>query len=273
MTNLRRSSQALLALVCAFLLLGGVSEPALSATQKRPQAYNADVHYDLTYILAVKAGFSKADAEKVAKCNEGVDDDQSTVATALGTGDSASSNFRFHFVKKETLSDLWHNKIKSGKNLCNLGVFLHAVQDNFSHRDHLKNGHHGLSYDPDYTHKDTAKARRMAYNTYRLLIFYRWYDSGKKVKLGGQVRKNVSAVEQYVSQEYPKIEQQLDLLRWLKVERTKRPWVLQLYGYIRYVNGAHETMGIKVPESKGVQSLKSEGAKLEIFQAAKEGSK
>lgn len=262
----RRKAVALLSLVCVFALLSAVTGAALSAPEERPPSYNADVHFDLTYILALKSGFSAADAEKIAKCNQGTDDDQSTVATARGVLSKTSANFRYHFVKKATLSDLWHKKIKTSTNLCNLGVFLHALQDNFSHRDYLERGEHGISYDPDYTHKDTAKARRMAYNTYRILLFYRWYQNNKQLKLGGQVRKSVKDMESYFLSEYPKIEQQLDLLRWFGVQRTGGAWVLQPIGYIRYVNAAHKTMGINVPESKGVQSLKTEGATLEIFE-------
>lgn len=261
------SGVGLLSLLCAFVLLSVVTGSALSAPEERPPAYNAGVHFDLTYILALKAGFTAADAEKIAKCNQGVDDDQSTVATAGGVLSKTSVNFRFHFVKKATLSDLWHKKIKTSKNLCNLGVFLHALQDNFSHRDSLDKGHHGVSYDPDYTHTDTAKARRMAYNTYRILMFYRWYQNKKQLNLGGQAQKSVKAMESYIFGEYPKIEQQLDILRWFKVQRTRGAWVLLPVGYIRYVNPAHKTMGVNIPESKGVQSLKTERATLEIFQA------
>ena len=262
----RRRWQCLFALVCVLMLAWGSGGRALSTPSGNPRSYNADVHYDLTYVLALKAGFTPADAEKVAKCDQGVDDDQSTVATASGTLSKTSSNFRYHFVERATLSDLWHKKIKTTSNLCNLGVFLHALQDNFSHRDHLADGHHGLSYDPDYTHKDSAKARRMAYNTYRSLLFYRWYQNNRRLQLGGKVITDVKGLESYIFAQYPKVEQELDLLRWLAAERTDKPWVLVPVYYPRYVNAAHKTVGVGIPASKGVESLKAEGAKLEIFQ-------
>src|SRR5688572_2777459 len=44
------------------------------------QAYEADIHYSTTYVLARAVGWSKADAQTIASANQGVDENQDTVA-------------------------------------------------------------------------------------------------------------------------------------------------------------------------------------------------
>jgi hypothetical protein len=44
------------------------------------QAYEADIHYSTTYVLARAAGWSEADALTIASANQGVDENQDTVA-------------------------------------------------------------------------------------------------------------------------------------------------------------------------------------------------
>lgn len=54
------------------------------------QAYEADIHYSTTYVLARAAGWPGADALTIASANQGVDENQDTVA-ALEV-DSVSSS-------------------------------------------------------------------------------------------------------------------------------------------------------------------------------------
>src|SRR4051812_25985959 len=44
------------------------------------QAYEADIHYSTTYVLARAVGWPQADALTIASANEGVDENQDTVA-------------------------------------------------------------------------------------------------------------------------------------------------------------------------------------------------
>ena len=44
------------------------------------QAYEADVHYSTTFVLARAVGWSEADALTIASANQGVDENQDTVA-------------------------------------------------------------------------------------------------------------------------------------------------------------------------------------------------
>ncbi len=131
------------------------------------QAYEADIHYSTTYVLAMAAGWSQADALTIASANEGVDANQHTVAalemdTAPGptlagyvTGSlrQAEKNLKFHCFSKtrgqagQIAADV--RKVMSGhfaevpdhdedprKNvvrLIALGVALHCQQDAYSH--------------------------------------------------------------------------------------------------------------------------------------------
>src|SRR5690349_24860277 len=80
---------------CASLL---VSLQAMTVAR----AYEADIHYATTYVLARAVGWSKADALTIASANQGVDENQATVAALEADSTLASSlhqaekNLRFH---------------------------------------------------------------------------------------------------------------------------------------------------------------------------------
>src|SRR6185295_3289120 len=44
------------------------------------QAYEADIHYSTTYVLARAVGWPEAEAVTIASANQGVDENQDTVA-------------------------------------------------------------------------------------------------------------------------------------------------------------------------------------------------
>jgi hypothetical protein len=75
----------------------------------------------------------------------------------------------FHFVSKERDEQLVGNFVKSGS-IDDLGAFLHARQDEYSHSEAIKNGklHHNTTA-PDETWKDPDKADRMALDTFTQL--------------------------------------------------------------------------------------------------------
>ena len=130
-------------------------------------AYEADIHYSTTYVLARAAGWSEADALTIASANQGVDENQDTVAalemdTTPGPSfagyvpDSlhqADKNLRFHCFSNtrgqageihadvlEVISDHFagvpdrdEDPRRNARRLIALGVALHCQQDAYSH--------------------------------------------------------------------------------------------------------------------------------------------
>src|SRR5678815_1521948 len=90
-------------ILCACLL---VSLQSMTAAL----AYEADVHYSTTYVLARAVGWSETDALTIASANQGVDENQDTVAAlemdttsgpsfagyVPGSLHQADKNLRFH---------------------------------------------------------------------------------------------------------------------------------------------------------------------------------
>jgi hypothetical protein len=131
------------------------------------QAYEADIHYSTTYVLARAVGWSEADAVTIASANQGVDENQDTVAALeVETTPSASlagyvtsslrqaeKNLQFHCFSKTRgqagkISTDVRNVISShfaevrdhdadprrhSGRLIALGVALHCQQDAYSH--------------------------------------------------------------------------------------------------------------------------------------------
>ena len=69
------------------------------------QAYEADIHYSTTYVLARAVGWSEPDALTIASANQGVDENQNTVAaievdTTSSSLRQAEKNLRYHCFSK-----------------------------------------------------------------------------------------------------------------------------------------------------------------------------
>ena len=137
-------------LLCACLL---VSLPSVT------RAYEADIHYSTTYVLARAAGWSEYDARTIASANQGVDENQDTVAALeVDTSPSpslrqAEKNLRFHCFSRthgqaDQISADVRNVIsdhlakvpdhdedprRNTSRLIALGVALHCQQDAQSH--------------------------------------------------------------------------------------------------------------------------------------------
>ena len=145
--------------LCACLL---VSLQSLSVAQ----AYEADIHYSTTYVLARAVGWPQADALTIASANQGVDENQDTVA-ALEVETTASPSFagyvtsslhqaeknlRFHCFSRthgqagrisadvlEVISahfaevPVHDEPRRNARRLIALGVALHCQQDAYSH--------------------------------------------------------------------------------------------------------------------------------------------
>jgi hypothetical protein len=125
------------------------------------QAYEADIHYSTTYVLARAVGWSEADARIIASANEGVDQNEATVAAlemegfATGSLRQAEKNFRFHCFSatpgeggriaadvREVMAGRFagvpqhaHDARGNTRRLIALGVALHCQQDAHAHVD------------------------------------------------------------------------------------------------------------------------------------------
>jgi hypothetical protein len=131
------------------------------------QAYEADIHFSTTYVLARAVGWSKADALTIASANQGVDENQDTVAAlevdttpspsvsgyVTSTLRQAEKNLRFHCFSRtrgqpgqisadvrEVISahfarvpDQVEDPRSRTSRLIALGVGLHCQQDAHAH--------------------------------------------------------------------------------------------------------------------------------------------
>jgi len=133
------------------------------------RAYEADIHYSTTYVLARAAGWTAADALTIASANQAMDENPDTVA-ALEVDTTPSSSFagyvtsslhqaeknlRFHCFSethgqegqipadvREVISEHFaevpghqEDPRKNAKRLIALGVALHCQQDAYAHVD------------------------------------------------------------------------------------------------------------------------------------------
>jgi hypothetical protein len=136
------------------------------------KVYEQDVHSDLTTTLARAAGFSNDDARRIGQANQGVDDNPATSPFK-----SVETRRDFHFTTPERREALWQNFKQSG-NLNDLGTFLHAQQDSYSHDGYgPKTGH--WTHAPDKTYNDIPKADRMAQDTFTRLVEARNFLDGQ----------------------------------------------------------------------------------------------
>jgi RHS repeat-associated protein len=128
--------------------------------------YNEDVHRDLTRVLALAAGFSESIATQIANADQGVDENQST--SALWGGEEARRNY--HFTSSERRSSLYQIFNDTGSP-DDLGIFLHAQQDSYSHEGYGPvRGHAAAGSQPDATYNNPSKANAMASDTYGVLV-------------------------------------------------------------------------------------------------------
>jgi hypothetical protein len=149
-------------LFCASLL---VSLQAMTVAQ----AYEADIHYSTTYVLARAVGWTQAEAMTIASANQGVDENQDTVAAlevdttpspslagyVMGSLHQAEKNLRYHCFSKtgghagqisaDVLEVISHRFAEvpardedprgEATRLIAIGAALHCQQDAYSHVD------------------------------------------------------------------------------------------------------------------------------------------
>jgi hypothetical protein len=123
------------------------------------QAYEADIHFSTTYVLARAVGWPQADALTIASANQGVDENQDTVAalevdtTPASSLHQADKNLRLHCFSRtpgqagrisadvlEVISahfaevpDRDEDPRRNAGRLIALGAALHCQQDAYSH--------------------------------------------------------------------------------------------------------------------------------------------
>jgi len=133
--------------------------------------YEQDVHYALTYALARAAGFSRAMARAVAAADQGLDDDSATSAMHISLSREAISiRANFHFTSPERRRAMYNTFSRSHQPR-DLGRYLHARQDAYSHRGYGPvAGHTGTAHWPDKTFTNVPKANSMARDTYSILV-------------------------------------------------------------------------------------------------------
>jgi RHS repeat-associated protein len=133
--------------------------------------YEVDVHHALTMVLARAAGMSPRVARQISRGNQGVDDNPATSPMGRSpVGRAVQIRADFHFTSAERRQELWSNFTES-RNAGDLGVFLHAQQDSYSHAGYgPRFGHLSAWTWPDHTYNDVNKANTMAFDTYNRLI-------------------------------------------------------------------------------------------------------
>jgi RHS repeat-associated protein len=101
--------------------------------------YELDVHYCLTYFLALKAGcFIPAEARLIADADQGTDEHPDT-SPALGLNDKQRGQNRDYHAPHPSAQpgvgspELWKEAMNGPTNYVGLGRHLHYLQDTFSH--------------------------------------------------------------------------------------------------------------------------------------------
>ena len=149
--------------------------------------YAEDVHYYLTYYLALEAGFEDYEAFTIAFNNQLIDEDPATSPIAISNLDARET---WHFpgtkVGGETVrnNSIVRKRVGHAISLHKLALFgqeLHAYQDSYAHEGFGPALGHARIKDlhaPDrtWTDENIDKSISMAMNTYKYLLQY----SGKK---------------------------------------------------------------------------------------------
>jgi RHS repeat-associated protein len=103
--------------------------------------YEADVHYGLTFYLAVEAGYSRGEAAIVANHDLLTDFNPESHPNRNAAEGNWEPVFEYHFpIDPETGrvvpgSPVAHSRVERARSLAELGTGLHVLQDSYGHRN------------------------------------------------------------------------------------------------------------------------------------------
>jgi hypothetical protein len=140
----------------AACLVGALSVLLLSTVPMvtTTQAYETNVHLDLTRFLLVQAGIKADAADKIASADEAMDDPEHSAFR------SYNNRRQFHFVNTRRLSVMRAEAFQ-----CDVGVagsYFHALEDAFSHEGFGPVLGHVSDPTVDWADWDVPKALEMA---------------------------------------------------------------------------------------------------------------
>jgi RHS repeat-associated protein len=156
--------------------------------------YDVDVHWYLTYYLAMKTGcFSRVEARMIAEGDQRSDEDEDkkpgwgnklTIGpfgqpTIVPDQPQRERNAKYHAFGTHTQNfyragELLETALRSHSDI-SMGTYLHFIQDSFSHFDYAGNetwGQFTGGNSVDHTHKNVKKAMDMAAITFQALSEY-----------------------------------------------------------------------------------------------------
>jgi RHS repeat-associated protein len=153
--------------------------------------YEIDVHYYLTYYLAKMNGcFTDGEIKEIAEGDQGADEDPRTSPGAFRAHENTTYHALHEGSHQPYLDNLWQEATQGhmpGQNVRQFGVYLHYLQDTFSHRGYTNPniGHFTGRHSVDKTDSDVGKAMDMARSTWGALN-----DYAKQEKCGCQGQDN-----------------------------------------------------------------------------------
>jgi hypothetical protein len=132
--------------------------------------YDRLVHYALTLQLALKSGFSRDEAYRIAAADQGIDDNSDTGPYDKDGGPE------YHFSSHNVAL----SKMNSACNVDDLGEALHRLQDSYSHAGYTwaSGGHIRDGVKPDIYDSSSVRDRAMRSETLRMLMTYRKLRGG-----------------------------------------------------------------------------------------------
>jgi RHS repeat-associated protein len=115
--------------------------------------YNRDVHFDLTDAMGRQVGMCTANAIRIAAADQGVDDNY---WTSPMVPHHVGARRRYHFTYPEQRAFFRNQAFETGS-LEAMGIYLHALQDSFSHQRGRKD-RDGEPFGPVFGHAFKWKA-------------------------------------------------------------------------------------------------------------------
>jgi RHS repeat-associated protein len=160
----------------------------------RDGRYGEDVHYDLTRVLAYAAGYSMKDATEIARETQAPDNPHDP----RNPFNNFTAREMYHFTDRTRRQEMWDDFTSASRFIDSwghqessswltreLGQYMHALQDSYSHDGYDPLTGQGIDYlkgkDPyatDYTDTDPDKANRMAEDSFNWLVKSKLFVDG-----------------------------------------------------------------------------------------------